>query len=133
MPFATSWRSADLAERRRRFRALNLNYLIMKLTPHQILQQLGFDVPAEGVEINPNDLLLHETVLRMAGSSIDLARVPDAEFAKLHANLAALVASWRGEAQQSTTERSVTVERSIAAGVLALTFKHAGTVAQRAA
>lgn len=99
----------------------------MKLTPHQILQKLGFDVPAEGVEINPNDAYLHDTVLRLAGQSISLANVPDAEIAGLHAGMAGLVAAWRNEPAQATTPHTVARTRTMANAVLALTFKHSVT------
>lgn len=94
----------------------------MKLTPHQILQKLGFDVPAEGVVINPNDASLHDAVLRMAGQSISLATIPDVEFEGLHAGMAGLVSMQRNEPMAPTSPRSITVTRTMANAVLTGVF-----------
>jgi hypothetical protein len=82
----------------------------MKLTPHQILQKLGFDAPAEGVEINGDDAYLHTKVLSLAGQSISLAAVPDEEFHALPGG-------------EGGTERSVKIARNMAEACLATVFR----------
>ena len=95
----------------------------MKLTPHQILQKLGFDVPFEGVTINPDEAFLHDSVLRMAGRSIDISTIPDSEFEGLHAGMAGLVSIQRREPVVPTTPHAIEVTRSMAQTVIKQVFK----------
>lgn len=97
----------------------------MKLTPHQILLKLGFNVPPDGLTINPSDLLLHEAVLGMAGRTIDLSRVPDQAFRDLHTDLAHVVAEWRGAPPMPTTDRSAEITRKVAMTVLTSSYNWA--------
>lgn len=60
----------------------------MKLTPHQILQKLGFDIPAEGVEISPDDERLYSAALKLAGQSINVAAAPLSAVAKARTEMA---------------------------------------------
>lgn len=66
----------------------------MKLSPVEILKHLGFDVPQDGVEISGNDAYLVTSALRLAGQTIDIDRIPDAELAGMHARLAGIVNTW---------------------------------------
>lgn len=51
----------------------------MKLKPKDILDYLGFNIPEEGIEINPNDAYLYTHLLFLLGKTIDPIRIPSAE------------------------------------------------------
>lgn len=72
---------------------------MMRLTPHEILKHLGFDVPEDGVAINPADALLITESLRLAGATIDVGRVPAEGLRHLHHAMAGLVQSWSSAGQ----------------------------------
>lgn len=55
----------------------------MLLTPREILIHLGFDIPEGGVEINPYDAYLLTTALQLAGKTIDVGRIPEADLAQM--------------------------------------------------
>lgn len=55
----------------------------MLLTPAEILSHLGFDVPNSGIEINPHDAYLLTTSLRLAGKTIDVDRIPEADLVQM--------------------------------------------------
>ncbi|MDR8092946.1 hypothetical protein KPB05_36425 [Burkholderia gladioli] len=59
----------------------------MKLTPHEILRHLGFDMPDDGIEINPHDMYLHATLLRLLGQQMRISAIADSELAALHVGL----------------------------------------------
>jgi hypothetical protein len=94
----------------------------MKLAPHQILRYLGFDVPAEGIEIHPREVYLHVESLRVLGTTIDVSAIPDSALSDLcieyllllrtgidvssihesalsdmHAGFVKLIEAWQGE------------------------------------
>src|SRR5690606_9329290 len=51
---------------------------LMKLKPHEILQKLGFsDIGEDGIEINPNDAYLYDSMLRLLGATISVKDIPD--------------------------------------------------------
>lgn len=55
----------------------------MRLTASEILTHLGFDIPEGGVEINPHDAYLLTTALQLAGKTIDVDRIPEADLAQM--------------------------------------------------
>lgn len=48
----------------------------MKLSPVEILKHLGFEVPADGVEISPHNAYFMTAALQFAGQTIDPDRLP---------------------------------------------------------
>ena len=54
----------------------------MKLTPHQILVMMGFDIPEDGVQISPDDASLHQRMLDLLGTTISPMAISEEEFAK---------------------------------------------------
>lgn len=72
----------------------------MKLTPSEILAQLGFHVPADGIEINHNDAYLHTSALRLLGATMNFNAIPEEALQGLDAGLGGLVSVWQGEAVQ---------------------------------
>jgi hypothetical protein len=99
------------------------------LLPHQILQILGFNVPAEGVPCSLCDMTLLIGSLSLVGSTIDLSRIPDAEVLKLRNSLARQVAAARGEPPENypATEDSTKTMRTTVEFVIrdVLGFQHA--------
>lgn len=59
----------------------------MKLTPVRILNLLGFDVTADGVDINPADAFLITQSLILAGETIDTARISDTKLKEFASGL----------------------------------------------
>ncbi len=88
----------------------------MKMLPHEILQALGFNIPPEGVDVSPDDAYLNRAALEMAGKSVNLASIPDADFKGLH----------------DGSPRSVQISRTMAAAVLQNTFRRQPTPATAA-
>ncbi|MCG3740691.1 hypothetical protein [Vibrio cincinnatiensis] len=60
----------------------------MKMTPHQILNALGFDVPEQGIEVNEHDAFLHAESLRLLGKTISIDRIDIAELVSLYDDMA---------------------------------------------
>lgn len=96
----------------------------MLLTPHEILKHLGFDVPGEGVRINPNDAYMHATVLQLVGRTMNTEAIPQSELEQMHAGLAGLVATWRNEEPSPITDTSVFKLRTTVKTILSDTFKY---------
>lgn len=94
----------------------------MILTPHEILQKLGFNVPPEGVRINSNDAFLHDSVLRIAGKTLNLAAAPDTDFERLHRGMAGIISAQRNEPQNETDAKAIALTRLTATTVLAQTY-----------
>jgi len=69
---------------------MSIERKVMKLSPVEILGHLGFDVPADGVEISSNAYYMI-TALRLAGQTIDLDRLPERELAGMDAVLVGAV------------------------------------------
>ena len=67
----------------------------MKLTPHQILQKLGFNIPVDGVHVADVDEPILSESLRIAGVRIDLRKVPDSEFVAMDSVVCASAVKWR--------------------------------------
>ena len=59
----------------------------MKLTPVEILRHLGFDVPEEGVDINPFDGYHHANLLRLIGSTMSINSITDSDLTSHHNTL----------------------------------------------
>jgi hypothetical protein len=66
----------------------------VKLTPSEILQHLGFNISADGVEVSPDDAYLVTRTLRLAGATISIDRIPDDELNELHNGMAGMVLGW---------------------------------------
>lgn len=81
---APSWRGESPAPCR-----LVIGKASMKLTPHQILQHLGFEVPAGGIEVSAEDSLYHVTALQLLGRTLSVANIPDRALHERHARLLA--------------------------------------------
>jgi hypothetical protein len=56
----------------------------MRIAPHEILYCLGFDVPPEGIEINPNEIRLYVEVFRALGATIDVSAIPESALGNLY-------------------------------------------------
>jgi hypothetical protein len=76
----------------------------MKMTPHQILIALGFDVPESGIEVNGFDAYLHTESLRLLGNTISVDRINNDDLVLLRNGMAGLVAAYRGENTQQPSE-----------------------------
>lgn len=55
----------------------------MTLTPHEILKMLGFDIPEDGVCINPHDAMFHQQMLGLLGTTISPQLITEEEFLKV--------------------------------------------------
>lgn len=51
----------------------------MRIKPHEILQKLGFNIGEDGIEINPNDAYLYDSMLGLVGATISVEGIPDAD------------------------------------------------------
>lgn len=76
----------------------------MKMTPHQILNALGFNVPEQGIEVNELEAFLHYESLRLLGNTISIERIDNSELLTLHDGMAGLVAAHRGEEAVKASE-----------------------------
>lgn len=56
----------------------------MQLTPVEILKHLGFDVPEEGITINPMDAFLYSKALHLAGGTLNIEAISDEDLLSLH-------------------------------------------------
>jgi hypothetical protein len=56
----------------------------MKITPHELLLCLGFDVPPEGIEINPKETCLYVESLRALGVTMDVSSIPESAMSTLY-------------------------------------------------
>ena len=56
----------------------------MKITPHEILYCLGFDVPPEGIEINPAETNLYVESLKALGVTLDAKAIPESVIGNLY-------------------------------------------------
>lgn len=59
----------------------------MILKPHEILKQLGFDVPEHGVEIAPDDANLTRSSLALVGKTMDVDRITTSDLSTLNEGL----------------------------------------------
>ena len=86
----------------------------MKMTPHLILNALGFDVPEQGIEVNEHDAFLHSESLRLLGNTISIERIDNSELLTLHDGMAGLVAAHRGEdAVQASEDTAARLKKLI--------------------
>lgn len=99
----------------------------MKLTPIEILNYLGFDIPAEGIDINPHDDFLITASLRLVGQTMNVAAIPDADIEDMHAGLAGIVAMQRNEEPVPLNDDSVLKLHAVIESVLKVTFKRRPT------
>lgn len=79
----------------------------MELTPHNILQSLGFDIPEEGLEISENDAFLYIKLLALLGETININAISDEKMSEVHMAMAALVAARGSEEIAQPTKESV--------------------------
>lgn len=100
----------------------------MKLTPHNILQSLGFDIAEEGIEISDNDAFLYIKLLALLGENISLERISDEKMFEVHMEMAGLVAARSGEDIAQPTEDSVPRFRALCEVVLKDVLKLKQTV-----
>ena len=103
----------------------------MKITPTEILKHLGFDVPEEGVEINPNDAYLTVTALRLVGESISSDSIQESKVRELHASLTGIVSEWAQaglvlpiKVNEEPSEESLMKLRAMLKTLLKVYFKH---------
>ena len=96
------------------------------LTPHAILQKLGFSVPEEGLHINPNDAYLYDVSLDLIGkaTSTNLDNLPDDDFKTRFVGLA-VFASTDQEAENfvERLENDASRSRGMVAAILGLIKK----------
>jgi len=57
------------------------------LTPHEILKHLGFDIPEEGVLVNPADRTLNCGALSLLGATLNVKGIPDDDLLKLREDM----------------------------------------------
>lgn len=73
----------------------------MKIAPHEMLKLLGFDVPLDGITINPNDAYLYTELLRLLGKRIAVDAITEADLVKLGIGLQGArgerSTAWNGE------------------------------------
>jgi hypothetical protein len=55
----------------------------VNISPIEILHCLGFDVPPEGILVNPNDVYLHVESLRLLGDTMNVSAIPDSALQNL--------------------------------------------------
>lgn len=72
----------------------------MLLSASEILDLLGFQIPPEGVCMNPHDRLLHTEALKALGATMRVSAIPEHALEALHARLVESVAQARGEPAQ---------------------------------
>lgn len=65
----------------------------MQLTPVEILKHLGFDVPEQGITINPDDAFLYAKALELVGGTLNIEAISDADLLSLHSGMAFLAKS----------------------------------------
>jgi hypothetical protein len=63
----------------------------MRITPLEVLYCLGFDVPPEGIEINPNERRFYIEAFRALGKTIDVSAIPEAALVNLYKESTRLV------------------------------------------
>jgi len=61
-------------------------YPIGKLSHHQILTLLGFDVPENGIYVNQQDRELYVGTLRLLGKTISIDTITDEDILKLRSD-----------------------------------------------
>lgn len=94
----------------------------MLLTPHEILNHLGFDVPENGVRINPDDAYLITTALKLIGRTLNVNAIPENKLDELHNGLAGIVAALRNEKPAAQDEDSALKLRIMIEAILAYDF-----------
>jgi hypothetical protein len=60
---------------------------MMKLTPHEILTYLGIHVPQDGLTINPDDMYLHASLLRLLGEQMSVGAIRESDLTMLFAGV----------------------------------------------
>jgi hypothetical protein len=66
----------------------------MHLSPADILKYLGFDIPEEGIDINPADAYLYTTALRLTGETMNVSHISDEKLTELRGGMEGVVAMW---------------------------------------
>jgi hypothetical protein len=64
----------------------------MKMTPHEILHCLGFDVPPEGVEMSAKETCLYVESLRALGVTMDVSAIPESALTIVYTESVRLIA-----------------------------------------
>lgn len=59
----------------------------MKMTPQDILRHLGFDIPDDGVDINPADAAYFASALNLLGKTMSADSISDEDLHLRHAVL----------------------------------------------
>lgn len=96
----------------------------MKLSPHEILNYLGFDIDEEGVELNENDAFYLSESLRLAGNTLNIDNIPEKDLLEFRNGLAGIVSEWMGkEAIDENKDSSLKLRVSIEV-ILCQTFKY---------
>lgn len=75
----------------------------MKMSPAEILGYLGFDIPDEGITINPHDAYLTVSTLRLVGELMDVDQIPHSKLVELNSALKGLFAAKLGQAPSTST------------------------------
>jgi hypothetical protein len=72
------------------------------LTPHEILKQLGFNIPEEGISVNPHDAYLNSQMLNLLGQCMRVDAIPAEElslFCQTITGMGAVMHSGRADAE----------------------------------
>jgi hypothetical protein len=95
----------------------------MKMTPHDILNALGFDIPEQGIEVSEHDSFLHYESLRLLGNTISVDRVKSSELISLYDGMAGIVATHRGEQAVPASEQTADRVKALIRANCSVTYK----------
>ena len=101
----------------------------MHMSPAEILGHLGFDIPAEGITINPYDAFLTVSALRLVAELINVDQIPDPKLVELHCVWVGMGAAKSGQATPTSaapnaapSEKDLLMLRGYLRGVLRVSF-----------
>src|SRR3546814_18501137 len=66
-----------------------------RITPHEVLKYLGFDIPEDGIDVNDFDMLLHARSLSLLGHTIKVEAISEKDLKSLRNSLQGLVSAVR--------------------------------------
>lgn len=78
----------------------------MRLSPFEILQNLGFDVPEAGIEISADDAFYHISALNLIGKTLNAQHIPDEALIARSASLPGLQPELAPLAANNAEERA---------------------------
>lgn len=91
----------------------------MKLKPTEILKQLGFTVPDDGVEVG-EDLFYHQSMLALLGRTMSLNAIEDEAINLRHDGLICQAQAWGQTLPVATPADSISASNSRASMAITL-------------